>query len=136
LPILILRDPPGGSSYVEFTEQSSLTTIFTFNQESDSNWNFAGEAKIGINTEEDIGGLFVMAEAQETKLYLGPDAAIGATLATTNQDTLEFDLQAYEILRTSSAIGLAGELGDLLVGCALIIEIGYLCHRWHRQSAR
>jgi len=124
LPVLILRDPPGGASYVELTKSSTITTTFSFGGEAGSEWLFGGDAKIGINTESSIGGLFALSKANDIKLYLGAEAYIGASLTTANQETLEFNLEAQETIRTSEAIGLAGEKGDVMVGFALIVANG------------
>jgi len=131
LPIMILRDPPGGNSYTELAEGSTLTSTFSLSAGAAGNWEMMGEALVGFGLKTSIGaivGSLVAATSVDTDTELtyqiGASSSLGYRIQTSFTDTLEFEIEALETITTSMNLGLAGEKGDLLAGFAIIVRKG------------
>jgi len=123
LPILILRDPPGGGSFVEFTKGSTLSTSLSFNRESTGGWGIESSLLVGTKNRA-LTGFGFMTEVSKLEFFIGYEAEMGASITRAHGDTVEFEVSAEETIRTSEAIGLVGGLGDVIAGYALIAEVG------------
>ena len=122
-PAIILRDPPGGGSYVELTKGTSISSSVSILQDYQSSWNLGGDVYAGAGGEI-LAGLSVLTTLGSVRFLQGGDATLGGTLHSSSVDTLIYNMVAHETIRTSQSIGLAGESGDVMVGFALIVETG------------
>jgi len=122
-PAIILRDPPGGGSYVELTKGSSISSSVHILKDYKSSWNIGGDEYLGAGGEI-LVGFSVLTTLGSVRFLQGGDATLGGTMHSTSTDTLVYNMVAHETIRTSQSIGLAGESGDVLVGFALIVETG------------
>ena len=127
LPLMILRDPPGGSSYTEFTQGKSFKVGMSNMKNLNSGFGGSGEAGIGFAIDLSMGGGFgfiTLTKATDINFVQRFAGSFDVSVGVVSEDSLEFNLEASTTLRTSQSIGLTGRQGDIIVGLAMIFESG------------
>ena len=131
LPLMILRDPPGGSSYTELTQGKSFSVGISTTKDLSSGFGAEGDFGLGAGSEASIGfatgGLFAMvfgATSVKAKYILKGEGALEVSVGVTSETSLEFNVEASVTITTSQSIGLTGRQGDILTGLAQIFQYG------------
>ena len=115
LPIMILRDPPGGRSHSEYQKSKQVTTFISLGAENTNGFGAEGSVQSGFAVENIPG-------VPDLEWNGGPQGEATVSFSYASANTLEMTIEFEKGISTNDDPGLAGELSDVIVGAGLIIS--------------
>ncbi|HVW98912.1 MAG TPA: T9SS type A sorting domain-containing protein [Candidatus Babeliaceae bacterium] len=116
LPMLVLHDPPGSTSFAEWEQEVSSSKTISFSTKTATSLGTFIKAKIGL---KELIGLFVETDIEAE---VGIDAELNTTRTYASTDESTLTTSSVETLSTSDDPAYIGTDADIVKGQALNID--------------
>ena len=116
LPMLVLHDPPGSTSFAEWEQEVSSSKTISFSTKTAESFGTYLKAKIGL---KEMIGLFVITDIEAE---VGIDAELNTTRTYASTDESTITTSSVETLSTSDDPAYIGMDADIVKGQALNID--------------